>query len=99
LAGWAEEERDGWIHPGCYCQRGCFKVLVEDEPSLFLVSAGPRRQEVILRVKDLRRVSLQEARDLVDGGEFRLLDSRSWQECQQMRTELEMLGATVRIGF
>jgi hypothetical protein len=99
LAGWAEVERDGWVHPGCYCPRGCFGVMVECEPSLFLVFAGPRRREVILRVKELLRVSLREARSLVDGGEFRLLEYRSWQECQRLGAEFEGLGATVRVGF
>jgi hypothetical protein len=98
-AGWAEVERDGWVHPGCYCLRGCFGVLAEYEPSLFLVSAGPRRHEVILRVKELLRVSLGEARALVDGGELRLLESCGWHECQSLGVEFERLGATIRVGF
>src|SRR5688500_5580482 len=32
LAGWLEIERDGWIHPGCYCSGGCFGVMIEYEP-------------------------------------------------------------------
>lgn len=99
LAGWEEVARDGWVHPGCYCPRNCFGVMDEYEPSLFLVAAGPRRHEVILRVRELRRVSLREARALVDGGEFRLLECRSWHECQQLGAEFEALGATVRVGF
>jgi hypothetical protein len=99
LAGWAKVERDGWVHPGCYCPRGCFGVLAEYEPSLFLVSVGPRRHEVILRVKELLRVSLREARALVDGGELRLLEYGGRHECQRLGAEFEALGATVRVGF
>jgi hypothetical protein len=91
LAGWSEIERDGWIHPGCYCSHDCFGVMAEYEPSLFLVSAGPQRHAVILRVKDLLRVSLREARALVDGGELRLLESRSWHECQRLGEEFDRL--------
>lgn len=99
LAGWVEIERDGWVHPGCYCPRDCFAVLVEYESSLFLVSAGPRRLEVILRVKELLRVTTPVARALVDDGEFRLLAYHSWHECQRLGAEFEALGATVRVGF
>ena len=99
LAGWEEVERDGWVHPGSYCPRGCFGVMAEYEPSLFLVSAGPRRHEVILQVKALLRVTLREARALVDGGEFRLLEYGSWPECQRLGAGFEGLGATVRVGF
>jgi hypothetical protein len=99
LAGWAEVERDGWVHPGCYCSRGCFGVMAEYEPSLFLVSVGSRRPEIILRVKELFRVSLREARTLVDAGELRLLEYRSRNECETLGAEFERLGATVRVGF
>ncbi|MCE9531487.1 MAG: hypothetical protein K8T89_10255 [Planctomycetes bacterium] len=99
LAGWAEVERDGWVHPGCYCLRGCFRVLAEYDPSLFLVTVGPRRPEVILLVKKLFRVSLVEARALVDGGGLRLLDGRPWYDCRNLGAQFERLGATVRIGF
>lgn len=99
LAGWTEVERDGWVHPGCYCLRGCFTVLTEYEPSVFLVCAGPRRHEVILRIKELYRVSLRDARALVDGGELRLPDFGGHQECKQLRADFEALGATVRVGF
>jgi ribosomal protein L7/L12 len=73
--------------------------MVEYEPSLFLVSAGPRRHEVILRVKELLRVSLSEARALRDGGALRLLEFRGWNECQSLGAEFERLGATIRVGF
>jgi hypothetical protein len=98
-AGWAEVERDGWGHPGCYCLHGCFGVLAEYEPSLFLVSAGPRRHEVLLRVKELLRVSLSEARALVDRSELRLLEYRGCHECQSLGAEFERLGVTIRVGF
>jgi ribosomal protein L7/L12 len=73
--------------------------MAEYEPSLFLVSPGPRRHEVILRVKELLQVSLREARALVDGGGLRLLEYRGWHECQRLGAEFEALGATVRVGF
>jgi Ribosomal protein L7/L12 C-terminal domain len=98
-AGWTEIESDGWIHPGCYCLGGCFGVMAEYEPSLFLVAAGPHRHAVILKVKELLRLSLREARALVDGGDSRLLEYRGWHECQRLGTEFEKLGATVRVGF
>jgi hypothetical protein len=99
VAGWSQIECDGWIHPGCYCSHGCFGVMAEYEPSLFLVSAGPHRHVVILRVKELLRVSLREARALVDGGELCLLEHRSWHECQMLGEEFEKIGATIRVGF
>lgn len=99
MAGWAEIERDGWVHPGCYCLNGCFGVMAEYEPSLFLVSPGPHRLEVILRVKELLRVSLVEARTRVDGGLLCLLQYRSWHECQNLGAEFERLGAIIRVGF
>jgi hypothetical protein len=99
LAGWKEVERDGWVHPGCYCLRGCFAVLSEYEQSLFLVCAGPRRHEVILRVKELHRVSLRDARALVDGGELRLLEDNGHLASKQLRADFEALGATIRVGF
>lgn len=99
LAGRRDIERYGWIHPGCYCPRGCFQVLIEYEPSLFLVSAGPRRLAVIARVKELFGVSLEEARALVDGGEVRLGEADRSIYQRELQAELEALGATVRIGF
>lgn len=102
LAGWPEVERDGWVHPGCYCAKGCFGVMAEYGPvpsSLFLVSAGHRRLEVILRVKELFGVSLSEARKWVDGGEILLMKLREKEECESMGAMFESLGATVRIRF
>jgi ribosomal protein L7/L12 len=73
--------------------------MVEYALSLFLVAAGPRRREVILRVKELFGVSLREARALVDGSELRLPESRGWQDCLRLGAEFEGLGATIRVGF
>jgi hypothetical protein len=73
--------------------------MVEYEPSLFLVSPGPCRQAVILKVKELLQVSLREARSLVDAGELRLLKYGGWYECKRVGDAFEKLGATIRVGF
>ena len=90
------------MHPGCYCPNNCFAVLIEFEPSLFLVSAGPCRHRVILIVKEILNLSLKEAKAMVDGGEVRLFPCDFLgcdPETRLIRSTLEELGATVRIGF
>ena len=95
----SEIERSGWLHPGWYCEKGCTQALCEYWPKLFLVAAGSQRQQVILLVKEIREVSLREARDLVDRGEVVLVEDRSERECFLIGSQFEAVGATIRVGF
>ena len=72
--------------------------IVDPEFCLILVTPGPNRQAVILRVRQLLDLPLAKARELVDAGEVVLAQGwYSHRRLHDLREEFERLGATVLI--
>ena len=66
------------------------------ESQVILISAGPRRKDVIVRVRDLLKVSLQGARELVDKGNLLLAEGGHFSRAlEDLRDEFRALGAEV----
>jgi ribosomal protein L7/L12 len=73
-------------------------VPVFDEQVL-LVSPGPRRLDVIVRVRELLQVSLHEAHELVDKGNLIVAEGHpSSRRLYDLRDELQALGAEVKFA-
>jgi len=109
-AGWEHVIQERWIHPGIYCPKGCYGVLVHYAPPppteetranflparLFLESPGPNRKRVILWMHQACGISLAEAKRRVDEGNRLIAEGLRW-ELRELQRGLQALGATAHI--
>ena len=68
---------------------GSFDVILED--------VGPHEEDVIKAVRSLRRIGLNEARDIVRSEDGTVLTGMTKTEAQNAKRQLEQAGATVTI--
>ena len=69
----------------------------KDEFNVVLVSAGAEKIKVIKVVRELTGLGLKEAKDLVDGAPKTLKEGVGKDEANQMKTQLEEVGAKVEL--
>lgn len=70
------------------------------EQSVFnvvLTSAGDKKIQVIKVVRELTKLGLKEAKDLVDGAPKAVKEGIGKEDAQQIKAKLEEAGATVEI--
>lgn len=70
------------------------------EQSVFnvvLTSAGDKKIQVIKVVRELTKLGLKEAKDLVDGAPKAVKEGIGKEDAQQVKAKLEEAGATVEI--
>jgi large subunit ribosomal protein L7/L12 len=72
-------------------------VEEQDEFDVVLVSAGAQKIQVIKVVRELTKLGLKEAKDLVDGAPKPVLEKVSKEDAEKAKAELEGAGANVEL--
>ena len=69
----------------------------QDEFDVVLSSAGAQKIQVIKVVRELTKLGLKEAKDLVDAAPKAVLEKVSKEDAEKARTDLEAVGAVVEV--
>jgi len=69
----------------------------QDEFDVVLSSAGAQKIQVIKVVRELTKLGLKEAKDLVDAAPKSVLEKVSKEDAEKAKTDLEAVGAAVEV--
>ena len=69
----------------------------KDEFDLILSAAGDKKIQVIKVVRELTKLGLKEAKDLVDAAPKAVLEKVSKEDADKAKTDLEAVGAAVEV--
>src|ERR1700709_837208 len=69
----------------------------KDEFDVILVAAGDKKIQVIKTVRELTRLGLKEAKDLVDGAPKAVIEKASKEDAEKAKAKLEESGASVEL--
>ena len=69
----------------------------QDEFDVVLSSAGAQKIQVIKVVRELTKLGLKEAKDLVDAAPKAVLEKVSKEDADKAKTDLEAVGAAVEV--
>jgi large subunit ribosomal protein L7/L12 len=69
----------------------------KDEFDVILAAVGDKKIQVIKEVRELTKLGLKEAKDLVDGAPKPVLEKVSKEEAEKAKAKLEEAGATVEL--
>jgi large subunit ribosomal protein L7/L12 len=69
----------------------------KDEFDVILSGAGAQKIQVIKVVREITKLGLKEAKDLVDGAPKAVLEKVSKEDAEKAKAELEGAGATVEL--
>ena len=69
----------------------------QDEFDVVLSTAGAQKIQVIKVVRELTKLGLKEAKDLVDAAPKAVLEKVSKEDAEKARTDLEAVGAVVEV--
>jgi len=69
----------------------------QDEFDVVLSTAGAQKIQVIKVVRELTKLGLKEAKDLVDAAPKAVLEKVSMEDAEKARTDLEAVGAVVEV--
>jgi len=83
--------------PGAGAPAADAKAEEQTEFTVVLVSAGPKKIQVIKVVRELTSLGLKEAKDLVDGAPKPVKENVSKEEAEKVKAKLEEHGATVEL--
>ena len=72
-------------------------VEEKDEFDVILTGAGAQKIQVIKVVRELTKLGLKEAKDLVDGAPKAVLEKANKADADKARAELEGVGASVEV--
>ncbi len=72
-------------------------VEEKDEFDVVLATAGAQKIQVIKVVRELTKLGLKEAKDLVDAAPKAVLEKVSKDDAEKARTDLEAVGAVVEV--
>jgi large subunit ribosomal protein L7/L12 len=72
-------------------------VEEQDEFDVVLSAAGAQKIQVIKVVRELTKLGLKEAKDLVDAAPKPVLEKVSKEDAEKARTNLEAVGAVVEV--
>ncbi|MDD3049517.1 MAG: 50S ribosomal protein L7/L12 [Candidatus Cloacimonetes bacterium] len=72
-------------------------VAEKTEFDVILASAGDKKINVIKEVRQITKLGLKEAKDLVDNCPNKIAENVSKQEAEAMKKQIEAAGATVEI--
>jgi large subunit ribosomal protein L7/L12 len=72
-------------------------VEEQDEFDVMLVEAGAEKIKVIKEVRELTKLGLKEAKDLVDGAPSKVLEKVSKEDGTKAKEKLEAVGAKVEL--
>jgi large subunit ribosomal protein L7/L12 len=72
-------------------------VEEQSEFDVILTSAGDKKINVIKVVREITKLGLKEAKDLVDGAPKMVVEKVSKEEAEQVKHKLEEAGATVEL--
>jgi large subunit ribosomal protein L7/L12 len=73
------------------------EVEEQDEFDVVLQAAGAQKIQVIKVVRELTKLGLKEAKDLVDGAPNPVLEKASKEDAEKAKAALEEAGATVEL--
>jgi large subunit ribosomal protein L7/L12 len=69
----------------------------QDEFDVVLAGAGAQKIQVIKVVRELTKLGLKEAKDLVDAAPKAVLEKVSKEDAEKAKTDLEAVGANVEV--
>jgi large subunit ribosomal protein L7/L12 len=69
----------------------------QDEFDVVLAAAGAQKIQVIKVVRELTKLGLKEAKDLVDAAPKPVLEKVSKEDAEKARTDLEAVGAVIEV--
>ena len=69
----------------------------QDEFDVVLTTAGAQKIQVIKVVRELTKLGLKEAKDLVDAAPKAVLEKVSKEDADKARTDLEAVGAVIEV--
>ena len=69
----------------------------QDEFDVVLATAGAQKIQVIKVVRELTKLGLKEAKDLVDAAPKAVLEKVSKEDADKARTDLEAVGAVIEV--
>ncbi len=69
----------------------------QSEYDVILESAGQQKIQVVKVVKDLLKVGLKDAKDLVDGAPGPIMEKASKEDAEAAKAKLEEVGASVEL--
>jgi large subunit ribosomal protein L7/L12 len=69
----------------------------QDEFDVVLATAGAQKIQVIKVVRELTKLGLKEAKDLVDAAPKPVLEKVSKEDAEKARTDLEAVGAVIEV--
>jgi large subunit ribosomal protein L7/L12 len=69
----------------------------KDEFDVILVAAGDKKIQVIKEVRELTKLGLKEAKDLVDAAPKPVLEKVSKEDADKFKKDLEAAGASVEV--
>jgi large subunit ribosomal protein L7/L12 len=72
-------------------------VEEKDEFDVVLTGAGAQKIQVIKVVREITKLGLKEAKDLVDGAPKAVLEKANKADAEKAKAELEAAGATVEV--
>lgn len=72
-------------------------VEEKDEFDVVLTGAGAQKIQVIKVVREITKLGLKEAKDLVDGAPKAVLEKANKADAEKAKADLEAAGATVEI--
>jgi large subunit ribosomal protein L7/L12 len=72
-------------------------VIIQTEFDVLLKEIGMQKLQLIKKVKELRNLSLVEAKTLVESAPCKVLEKTSKENAAQYKTELENVGAIIEI--
>ena len=72
-------------------------VEEQDEFDVVLSAAGAQKIQVIKVVRELTKLGLKEAKDLVDAAPSKVLEKVSKEDAEKARGDLEAVGAVVEV--
>ena len=69
----------------------------QDEFDVVLATAGAQKIQVIKVVRELTKLGLKEAKDLVDAAPKAVLEKVSKEDAEKAKTDLEAVGAVIEV--
>ncbi len=69
----------------------------QDEFDVVLAAAGAQKIQVIKVVRELTKLGLKEAKDLVDAAPKAVLEKVSKEDAEKAKTDLEAVGAVIEV--
>jgi large subunit ribosomal protein L7/L12 len=72
-------------------------VEEQDEFDVVLATAGAQKIQVIKVVRELTKLGLKEAKDLVDAAPKAVLEKVSKEDAEKAKNDLEAVGAVVEV--